>query len=95
VTPGDASLSIAWSAPADDGGADVTSYDLRYILSDVQDRSDASWTVEEDVWSSGALEYTLDGLTNGDRYDLQVRAVNEAGNGPWSATSRHTTCDTS
>jgi hypothetical protein len=95
VTPGDGSLSIAWSAPADDGGADVTSYDLRYDLryisihpatsqatqrtrptptgSDVQDRSDASWTVEEDVWSSGALEYTLDGLTNGDRYDLQVR----------------------
>ena len=87
VTPGDGSLSIAWSAPADDGGADVTSYDLRYISSDVQDRSDASWTVEEDVWSSGALEYTLDGLTNGDRYDMQVRAVNEVGNGPWSATA--------
>ena len=87
MTPGDGSLSIAWSAPADDGGADVTSYDLRYISSDVQDRSDASWTVEEDVWSSGALEYTLDGLTNGDRYDMQVRAVNEVGNGPWSATA--------
>ena len=90
VTPGDGSLSIAWSAPADDGGADVTSYDLRYILSDVQDRSDVNWTVEEDVWSSGALEYTLDGLTNGDRYDLQVRAVNEAGNGPWSASETGT-----
>ena len=87
VTPGDGSLSIAWSAPADDGGAAITSYDLRYISSDVQDRSDASWTVEEDVWSSGALEYTLDGLTNGDRYDMQVRAVNEVGNGPWSATA--------
>ena len=87
VTPGDGSLSIAWSAPADDGGADVTSYDLRYISSDAADRSDANWTVEDDVWSSGALEYSLDGLTNGDRYDLQVRAVNEAGNGPWSVTA--------
>ena len=87
VTPGDASLSIAWSAPADDGGADVTSYDLRYILSDAADRSDDNWTLEEDVWSSGALEFTLSSLTNGDRYDLQVRAVNEAGNGPWSATA--------
>ena len=86
VTPGDGSLSIAWSATADDGGADVTSYDLRYISSDVQDRADANWTVEEDVWSSGALEYTLDGLTNGDRYDLQVRAVNIAGDGSWSGT---------
>ncbi len=90
VTPGDGSLSIAWSAPADDGGADVTSYDLRYILSDAQDRSDANWTVEEDVWSSGAWEYTLSGLTNGDRYDLQVRAVNAAGNGPWSASETGT-----
>jgi titin len=90
VTPGDGSLSIAWSAPADDGGADVTSYDLRYILSDVQDRSDASWTVEEDVWSSGALEYTLSSLTNGASYDVQVRAVNEAGNGPWSASETGT-----
>ena len=87
VTPGDASLSIAWSAPADDGGADVTSYDLRYIASDAADRSDDDWTVEEDVWSSGALEFTLSSLTNGDRYDLQVRAVNEAGNGPWSVTA--------
>ena len=87
ATPGDGSLSIAWSPPADDGGADVTSYDLRYILSDATDRSDDNWTVEDDVWSSGAREYTLDGLTNGDRYDLQVRAVNEAGNGPWSVTA--------
>ena len=87
VTPGDGSLSIAWSAPADDGGADVTSYDLRYIASDAADKADDSWTVEEDVWSSGALEYTITGLTNGDRYDVQVRAVNEAGNGPWSATA--------
>ena len=87
VTPGAGSLSIAWSAPADDGGADVTSYDLRYISSDATDKADANWTVEEDVWSSGALEYTLDGLTHGDRYDLQVRAVNEVGNGPWSSTA--------
>ena len=87
VTPGDGSLSIAWSAPAYDGGADITSYDLRYIPSDVQDKSDANWTVEEGVWNSGALEYTLDGLTNGVRYDLQIRGVNEAGNGPWSVTA--------
>ena len=90
VTPGDGSLSIAWSAPADDGGADVTSYDLRYISSDAADKADANWTVKDDVWSSGAREYTLDGLTNGDRYDLQVRAVNEAGNGPWSASETGT-----
>ena len=90
VTPGDGSLSIAWSAPADDGGADITSYDLRYISSGAADKADANWTVKDDVWSSGAREYTLDGLTNGDRYDLQVRAVNEAGNGPWSASETGT-----
>ena len=86
VTPGDGSLSIAWSAPADDGGAAITSYDLRYITSGAADKSDANWTVEEDVWSSGELRYGLAGLTNGVEYDVQARAVNIAGDSPWSGT---------
>ena len=86
VTPGDGSLSIAWSAPADDGGAAITSYDLRYITSGAADKSDANWTVESGVWSSGELRYGLAGLTNGIQYDVQARAVNIAGDSPWSGT---------
>ena len=84
VTPGDETLTVAWSAPADTGGSEVTGYDLRYIRSDATDKSDANWTVRDSVWTSGALRYILGGLTNGVRYDLQIRAVNEAGDGQWS-----------
>ena len=84
ATPGDRMLTVDWSAPAEDGGSDITSYDLRYIRSDAQDKSDASWTERDGVWSSGALRYPLSGLTNGVEYDVQVRAVNAVGEGPWS-----------
>ena len=84
VTHGDRTLTIAWSAPTDDGGSDVTSYDLRYIRSDAPNKGDVHWTVNSGVWSSGDLESTLDGLTNGVAYDVQVRAVSDAGGGPWS-----------
>ena len=80
-------VDIKWSAPADDGGADITSYDLRYISSDATDKADDdNWTVLEGVWTSGALKYTVEGLTANVQYDFQLRAVNSAGAGSWSAT---------
>ena len=82
-------MNISWSAPADDGGADITSYDLRYIISDATDKADGNWTEKDSVWSSGALKYTVGGLTAGTRYDFQLRAVNSAGAGSWSATVKN------
>ena len=90
VTPGDETLTVSWSAPADDGGSAITSYDVRYIRSDALDKADDSWTERDSIWTSGDLEYTLSGLTNGVGYDVQVRAVNDAGDGPWSATAADT-----
>ena len=81
----DGSIFVSWVSPADDGGADITAYDLRYIRSDAANKVDANWTVEEDVWSSGALQYELGDLTDGVRYDVQLRAVTSTGDGPWSA----------
>ena len=86
LTPSDQAITVAWTAPASNGGSDITSYDLRHIGSDATDKSDDNWTVEENVWSSGALQATITGLTNGASYDVQARAVNANGNGPWSAT---------
>ncbi|WP_420444423.1 fibronectin type III domain-containing protein [Candidatus Poriferisodalis sp.] len=86
ATPGDRALSLAWTAPVRDGGFAVTSYDLRYIRSDAPDKADDNWTVNSSVWTSGALEHTRSGLTNGVDYDVQVRAVTVAGAGPWSGT---------
>ena len=90
VTPGDETLTVSWSAPADTGGSTVEGYDARYIRSDAPDKSDASWTERDGIWTSGALEYPLSGLTNGVRYDVQLRAVTGAGNGPWSAPTSAT-----
>ena len=88
LTVGDQALTVAWTAPASNGGSDITSYDLRYIHSDSDDSDDANWTVEISVWTTGAgaLESTLSGLTNGTSYDVQARAVNADGSGAWSAT---------
>ena len=87
-------LTVTWSAPSSKGGSAITAYDLRYIRSDAPDKADANWTVVEDVWSTGSgalLTYELTGLSAGTRYDVQVRAVNGSGDGPWSATATGTT----
>ena len=88
VTAGVNSLSMLWSAPAGDGGSPITAYDLRYIETSVDETVDSNWTVVDDVWTSGAdaLSHELTGLRAGTQYDLQVRALNSTGGGPWSST---------
>ncbi len=92
ITPGANSLTVQWSAPSNDGGSAVTAYDLRHIQSNASSQADANWTVVQDAWTgTGPLQYVVTGLTNGVQYDVQVRAVNNAGDGPWSAVAAGTT----
>ena len=84
VTTGDTTLAVAWSAPA--GATGITAYDVRHIETSADETDDANWTVEDNAWTSGALQYPITGLTNGTGYDVQVRAVNSNGDGTWSAT---------
>ena len=93
VMSGAGSLTVTWNAPSTEGGSAITAYDLRYVPSDAPSKADAEWTVVQDVWTtgSGALSYELTGLTDGTPYDVQVGAVNDAGEGPWSATATGTT----
>ena len=92
VIPGAGSLTVAWGAPSQTGGSTITAYDLRHIRSDAPSKGDASWTVEQDAWTgSGSLQYAATGLSGGTQYDVQLRAVNAAGDGPWSATAVGTT----
>ena len=88
VTPELDSLAILWSPPLNDGGSDITAYDLRHIETSADETVDSNWTVAEDVWTTGNgdLEYRLTGLTGGIQYDIQVRAVNAEGDSPWSET---------
>ena len=93
VTAGAGSLTVTWTAPVSDGGAPVTSYDLRHIETGATDRTDGNWTVEEGVWTSDDLSHTVAGLTDGIGYDVEVRAANDDGPGAWSATASGTTSD--
>ena len=74
LTFGDEQISIAWTAPYNEGSA-ITSYLLQ-----------SSDGVRIDV--GNITDYTWTGLTNGTAYTFQVAAVNAAGNtvfGPASA----------
>ncbi len=93
VTAGADSLTVVWSAPDNDGGATVTAYDVRYIETDATDKADGNWTVTDDAWTSGALSYSIADLRDSTSYDVQVRAVNSAGDGDWSASTAQATDD--
>ena len=60
----------------------MTHYDVRYTRAD-----DSRWTVVSPAALGGTSKVaTIDGLENGVRYFVQVRAVNTVGPGPWSAS---------
>ena len=85
VTSGDTTLTAAWTAPAGETG--ITAYDVRHIETSADETMDSNWTEVDNAWTSGALQYTIAGLTNGTEYDVQVRAVNANGDGTWTATT--------
>ena len=92
VSSGDTTLTVAWIAPAGETG--ITAYDVRYIETSADETMDANWTVEDNAWTSGALQFTITMLTNGTEYDVQVRAVDEDDfDGAWSATTSATPAD--
>ena len=89
VNPRDRGLGAIWTAPAEDGGSEITSYDLRSIRSDATDEQKAiatNWAEELSAWTTGELRANIANLTNGVQYDVQVRARNTIGAGDWSAT---------
>lgn len=67
ATPGDGTVTVAFSPPADDGGNDVTGYTLD---------CGAGGNV-----SGASSPLTLSGLTNGTEYTCTVTAENAAGTG--------------
>ena len=88
----DGGVAVTWNAPTEVVDT-ITAYDVRYILSDAADKTDGNWTVDDDAWTVGQREYGITGLTNGVAYDVQVRAVDSFGDGPWSETMSATPGD--
>ena len=81
ATAGARQLTIDWTAPTDIGGSAVTSYDLRYVRSSAA--ATATPTVVSAIGTDDTATYNLTGLQPAE-YDIQVRAVNTTGAGPWS-----------
>ncbi|MDQ1686296.1 MAG: endo,4-beta-xylanase, partial [Frankiaceae bacterium] len=77
---GDSQVTVSWIAPSDDGGAAISSYDVRYS-------TDGGTT-----WTSSGVAFTgspatVTGLTNGTSYLFEVAALNDAGLGDYSTPS--------
>ena len=78
------SLTMSWSAPGNTGRPSITGYRLQY-------RSGASgpWTVwPQEVSGTSAV---IANLTADTAYQVQVRAVNADGAGPWSPSGSGST----
>lgn len=79
VTPGNARLTVAFTAPTDDGGSAITGYE---------------WTTDDGTsWHDAgrtSSPITITGLTNANLYTLKIRALNANGAGIASADATGT-----
>jgi hypothetical protein len=77
-TPGDASVTLAWTAPSSTGGTPITNYEITPYIG-----AAAQTTIEV----GPVTQTTISGLTNGTAYTFKVAAKNAVGTGPQSAES--------
>ena len=74
-------LTVSWTAPASDGGSEVTGYRVQWKSgTEAYDGSEAS-TRQALVNDPAILSHTVTGLTVGTAYTVRVLAVNAAGAG--------------
>ncbi|WP_161952663.1 fibronectin type III domain-containing protein [Actinoplanes sp. TFC3] len=78
VTRGDSSATVTFNPPSDNGGSLITSYE-------VSTDNGVTWSALSTTGSS-PVSGTVTGLTNGQAYDVRVRAVNSAGPGTASGS---------
>ena len=73
-SPGNSTLDLSWTAPADDGGSAITGY----VVSWRTGRQPSADTAD---LAGHVTEYTITGLSNALTYSVWVAAVNAAGTG--------------
>ncbi len=78
-------LDASWTAPAESGIPPISGYDVQYRAG-----SSGDWTTHDSQSNGTATSTTIGGLTSNTTYQVQVRAKNDEGRGPWT-TSTSTT----
>ena len=79
VNAGDRQLVVSWTAPSDNGDS-IIDYSVQYR------QGAGSWLNHEGlrISTSTGTSTIIDSLTNGQPYQVRVRAVNSVGPGSWS-----------
>ena len=73
---GDGYLKVAWKAPEDNGGSDLTEFKVQWKESDVSGWASPSEKTVAAVSGQTDYETTISSLTNGTEYTVRVLAVN-------------------
>lgn len=81
ATGGNAQISLAWTAPAYNGGSAITDYSVQF-----SSNSGSTWSTFSRTASTTASQIVT-GLTNGTAYVFRVAAVNVLGVGAYTAAS--------
>ena len=87
LMPGDGSLAVTWTAPADGGDA-IGGYDVQYCDDSTGCDDDSEWTAHPHTGT--ATTATITPLNNGTAYQVQVRATNDVGDSDWSEPAEAT-----
>ncbi len=80
VSSGDGAVGLAWTAPTNNGGASITSYNVSILPA-----------VASAVVTVNGTAAVISGLTNGTSYSISVAASNSAGKGSDSTSLQATT----
>ena len=82
LTAGNGKLTATWVAPAN-GGSAITGYDVEWKTA-AQTWAQAATAGQSDTAAADATTHDIISLTNNTEYTVRVRAMNDAGDGPWS-----------
>ncbi len=80
TTRGDTTMTVSWSAPADDGGSDITGYKVQW-RSDGQAYSSTERSADV---AAATLSRQITSLSNSTKYWARVQAVNSSAASDWA-----------